>query len=208
MRYHFFTLMKYGSHFHHITLQSIHSNIIEALLSVSIKRVTVSLLVSHLSSTFPNYNSSKLYPYDIEDGLLIWINTASSAINERYTSTPGPTSTLPPVLESWRDLQELCKDLRNGTGLCILLAWYFGKPLRGVRLNLNADVNWLNIVENLELFERWCLEVGMEAPCWRPKEFATGGVDGASSGDEGYTILLVNFLCGLFSHVQKYVSLP
>ncbi|KAI8927524.1 hypothetical protein BC831DRAFT_452210 [Entophlyctis helioformis] len=118
--------------------ESIHSNVISALLSVSLRHTGIDAVVSHLADKFPGFDPSLMYPYDLEDAMLMWINQCLATAKRYYTRQPaapspfaatqqpdeGSSSSGASVLDL-AELDDLGKDLHDGRALCMLLLVYF-----------------------------------------------------------------------------------
>ncbi|KAJ3076513.1 putative deoxyribonuclease tatdn3 [Podochytrium sp. JEL0797] len=180
---------------------SIHSKIIENLISASLKSFSIEMVSAHLKERFPNHNPA-YSPYDLEDALLMWANTCALQLKDEYTphqqtpsrprtnasapeKSPSTPTLLPLFLESWTDLDHFCKDFRDGRAFNAIAAFYgIGEqvldpykvyPRR--RREGGEGVETVNLslaqrIANLSVFERACGLSGMHAPPWRPEELA------------------------------------
>ncbi|KAJ3000568.1 hypothetical protein HDV02_004863 [Globomyces sp. JEL0801] len=107
--------------------ESIHINIISAFLANEAKLMSIDPIVEYMGKTFPDFNESQNYPYDIEDALLMWMNQCLIVLKQ--------TSDFKDVNE----FEELSKDLDDGWMLCQVLEGYFGH-LKG-KSNASAKEN-------------------------------------------------------------------
>lgn len=82
------------------------------------KKISLEPFVQYLGKNFPSFDETVSYPYDLEDGLLIWMNLC---LKETKTQ---------PFLKDKLDyeiieLEDLAHDLSNGWMLCLAVAGYF-----------------------------------------------------------------------------------
>ncbi|KAJ3131027.1 putative deoxyribonuclease tatdn3 [Physocladia obscura] len=121
--------------------ESIHSKIIENLISASLRKFTVELVSIHLRERFPRHNPNYA-PYDLEDALLMWTNACTLQLRDEYQpqrnsitksvetssssirSTPVLTPIIPQFLEKWVELDNFCTDFRDGRGFAAIAAYY------------------------------------------------------------------------------------
>ena len=104
--------------------ESIHSNVITALLRSSFDSFPIDNVVDHLKTVFEGFDSSLMYPYDLEDSMLIWLNQC--ILYAKRNLGKFAQVALDGSLESLPDVEDLGKDLMDGRVLCLLLMLYFG----------------------------------------------------------------------------------
>ncbi|KAL2919579.1 hypothetical protein HK105_200491 [Polyrhizophydium stewartii] len=135
------TLMKQGYlHFQHSLMgslrdiisdqtpfyESIHSNVIAALLSASLRHTSVDVVVAHLTNGFASFDPQHMYPYDLEDAMLIWVNQCLLAVKHSRGDAASPTAdAVRGDVGDICELDDLAKGLQDGRALCGLFAAYF-----------------------------------------------------------------------------------
>ncbi|TPX63387.1 hypothetical protein SpCBS45565_g06658 [Spizellomyces sp. 'palustris'] len=161
--------------------ESIHCNLIEALMAASCADVSVGNIVDHIGKRFTTFDVSSIYPYDLEDALLVWANRC--VIEMRETTE----------MESVRELEDLVKDLSDGVILCGMVRYYFPAlgilepqpPQRVDRANC-----WRILATAFD-------QIKGSYTTWDAEELATVTVDfGAGAGP--IRRLIMTILCQLF----------
>ncbi|KAJ3389965.1 Calmodulin-regulated spectrin-associated protein 1 [Chytriomyces hyalinus] len=185
--------------------ESIHSKIIENLIKADLRDFDMKQLTSHFSHTFPGYNT-EFPPYDIEDALMMWANLCANQIKQECRPTlsasdldtprsaPATPRSIPRFVEEWVDVDNFCKDFRDGRALNAI-ALFYGisdgividthkiHPTRRAESSGASALTKLkpsnlalaHRIANLEVFERACVQCaasGLKAPPWRPEELA------------------------------------
>ncbi|KAJ3299477.1 Calmodulin-regulated spectrin-associated protein 1 [Borealophlyctis nickersoniae] len=154
--------------------ESIHSNILEALMAARTHEITVESVVAHLRC-FPTFDAGRLYPYDVEDAMLIWINQCIADFRSSQSSS------------DLEDLEDLAKDTIDGRGFCLLFSSYFPSHMDIKRIVLSG---------------KGCAKANICAPPWMPEELAAAGSGAAlhagSGGGGGFRMLIMSFMCDLF----------
>lgn len=77
-------------------------------------------VVKHIQKVLPTYNNNSIYPYDLEDAMLLWMNQVVDFARKQPHLASRVEGGIPKC-----DLEDLGKDLDNGWVLCILLMTYF-----------------------------------------------------------------------------------
>ncbi|KAH6577478.1 hypothetical protein BASA62_000855 [Batrachochytrium salamandrivorans] len=105
--------------------ESIHANVISALLSASVRHVDIGSIVAHLSDHFVGYDASLMYPYNLEDAMLVWTNQCLIAA-KRYHQSKSQDSTSPNrEIVEMAELDDLGQDLYDGRAINVLLMTYY-----------------------------------------------------------------------------------
>ncbi|KAI9350883.1 hypothetical protein BDR26DRAFT_1003689 [Obelidium mucronatum] len=190
--------------------ESIHSKILENLIMASLRNFSTKLVWTHIKERFPKY-SPAFAPYDIEDALLMWINTCALQLSEEYTAQqqsktsgnlkyiPSTPPILPLFLESWTELDNFCQDFRDGRALSVIAVYYgigngaidpykVHPKRRSSHLTSGQSTVHLTLayrIANLNAFERACSASGIHPPPWRPEELARaeGNISRANSAN-------------------------
>ncbi|KAJ3116335.1 hypothetical protein HK100_001096 [Physocladia obscura] len=151
--------------------ESIHSNIIEALMHHSIHDIHVNDIVSHINDKFPKHFAVKNYPYDMEEALLLWFKkvaeyfhsvTNNNQINEWYQAAC--------------QANELKYLLLDGTAASVVILTYF-EELNLEEVSFARDScrsNWFFIYS-------LAAKLGIPCPCWKAEEIAEIGEISLSS---------------------------
>lgn len=177
--------------------ESIHNNIITALLSIMSNRVSVELVVDHLQVNFTSFDSAEMYPYDLEDAMLQWLNLCRSEASLDKHITSRVKGNLPAD-----DLDDLCKSADQGWILCLLLVKYFPHVAEK-----NENILMNNRGANMLLLKTWLGR--LDPPMWNewvPADSQESKkIKGMSSGN--MMPLYMAFLCQLIqlcgkSHAQ------
>ncbi|KAI8844344.1 hypothetical protein BJ741DRAFT_573464 [Chytriomyces cf. hyalinus JEL632] len=185
--------------------ESIHSKIIENLIKADMRDFDMKQLTAHFSHTFPGYNP-EFPPYDIEDALMMWANLCANLLKQECRpassasdlntprSAPATQRAIPRFVEEWVDVDNFCKDFRDGRALNAIALFYgisdsivIGKhkihPTRRAESSgasaltkiKPSNLALAHRIANLEVFERACVQCaasGLKAPPWRPEELA------------------------------------
>ncbi|ORY44546.1 hypothetical protein BCR33DRAFT_717059 [Rhizoclosmatium globosum] len=200
--------------------ESIHSKIIENLINASLRSFTTEMVAAHLKERFPKHNPA-FAPYDLEDALLMWTNTCALQLADEYAiqqkqtvdaeKHPSTPPIMPLFIESWTELDNFCKDFRDGRAFNIIASYYgIGGGIidpykvyprrRGdgsgrqssVGGSIAVNLTLAYRTSNLELFERACSKSGIVVPPWRPEELARaeGNISriGSAAGDGGRNV--------------------
>ncbi|KAJ3223327.1 Calmodulin-regulated spectrin-associated protein 1 [Chytriomyces hyalinus] len=185
--------------------ESIHSKIIENLIKADLRDFDLKQMTAHFSHIFPGYNP-EFPPYDIEDALMMWTNLCANQLRQECRpassvgdlnaprSAPSTPRATPRFVEEWADVDNFCKDFRDGRALNAI-ALFYGisdsividthkiHPTRRAESSAASPSTRLkpsnlalaHRIANLEVFERACLQCassGLKAPPWRPEELA------------------------------------
>ncbi|KAJ3008198.1 UNVERIFIED_CONTAM: hypothetical protein HDU68_003204, partial [Siphonaria sp. JEL0065] len=144
-------------------------------------------------------------PYDLEDALLMWTNTCVLQLTDEYTSQqqqqqpskasnkhlPSTPPIMPLFLETWSELDNFCKDFRDGRGLNAIAVYYEiggessidpykvyprrrgdGSGGKSTFSPTSAHLTLAYRTANLTTFERACIIGGISPPPWKPEELA------------------------------------
>ncbi|KAI8900905.1 hypothetical protein BC833DRAFT_580137 [Globomyces pollinis-pini] len=174
--------------------ESIHINIISAFLANEAKLMSIDPIVEYMGKTFPDFNESQNYPYDIEDALLMWMNQCLIVLKQ--------TSDFKDVNE----FEELSKDLDDGWMLCQVLEGYFGhlkdpKNVSVCKSNISLTEKFQNFkilssyvkkIQNRTLFLPW-LAIDMVPSTTSKRRSLAGNI----------SYLYIEFLCSLMKIVLK-----
>ncbi|KAJ3417175.1 Calmodulin-regulated spectrin-associated protein 1 [Chytridiales sp. JEL 0842] len=191
--------------------ESIHSNIIEALMSSSMASVKVEDVTSFLQTSFPKLAKKSIYPYDLEDALIIWSNWCAQSLLRNIEESQGPK---PYFLSNWTPIEDLT-ELRDGRGLCAIALYHSFATFRADQVQPRskstkgeAKLNLNQRITNLLIFESACEHAGITTPPWTPEELAgvTGNPENnedLSAGASGFRIPVVSYLCDLFKAVIR-----
>ncbi|KAI8913764.1 hypothetical protein DFJ77DRAFT_46509 [Powellomyces hirtus] len=91
--------------------ESIHCNLLEAFMKASCRMWGVGNVVDHIRQHFPAYSIATLYPYDLEDALVIWANQCLSLLR-----THAETPSQPHHLQHHHSMGDLSEIDDFGTG--------------------------------------------------------------------------------------------
>ncbi|KAI8613328.1 hypothetical protein BC830DRAFT_487086 [Chytriomyces sp. MP71] len=179
--------------------ESIHSKIIEHLIAANLKGFQMDAISSHLKARFPQYNPN-CTPYDLEDALMMWTNHCATQLQAEYNSRPGSNEscvsdassssrrTIPLLLERWVNLDNFCKDFRDGRGFCAIAVFYGIGAVDAYNVHpkwrgssagavsslesgeVSTNLSFAHRVANLDIFERACREAGVCLPPWKPED--------------------------------------
>ncbi|KAI9343082.1 hypothetical protein DFJ73DRAFT_842148 [Zopfochytrium polystomum] len=191
--------------------ESIHSNIIEALMQWANADMSLDRVMDYCRQELSYPDSA--HPYDLEDGLLAWVNAVNRGLQQRFL--PG---FIPKRAAAATDL---VLDLRDGISLCGLACWYHMEGISpiDVRFSSNSDadlLSWKDRLHNLKLFDEACRKFERVAPPWRPEEFCGcdesglqnstefGKVNGWQTECNAYRPVVLAFLSELF----RFLSSP
>jgi hypothetical protein len=170
---------------------------------------------------FPHLERQNVFPYDLEDAMLMWANLCAHGLHEREMATSGTTpanksKSIPYFLSNWTQIEDLI-DLRDGRGLCAIALFHNFANLRVDQvhprsaestLKNHGQLNLTQRITNLLIFDSACEHAKMRKPPWTPEELAgvTGNAaqnEDLSAGASGFRVPLVSYMCEMFKTVQK-----
>ncbi|KAJ8331588.1 hypothetical protein QVD99_001857 [Batrachochytrium dendrobatidis] len=105
--------------------ESIHANIISALLSASLRHIDIATVVNHLTHNFTQYNPALIYPYDLEDAMLVWANQCIVSVQKHQSSPSKSITTSNGTSSDMSDLDDIGKDTFDGRVICLILSRYY-----------------------------------------------------------------------------------
>ncbi|KAH6571802.1 hypothetical protein BSLG_009221 [Batrachochytrium salamandrivorans] len=131
--------------------ESIHANVISALLSASVRHVDIGSIVAHLSDHFVGYDASLMYPYNLEDAMLVWTNQCLIAA-KRYHQSKSQDSTSPNrEIVEMAELDDLGQDLYDGRAINVLLMTYYPDETN----ELEPPAVWKPSLSSKQILSNW-----------------------------------------------------
>ena len=157
--------------------ESIHANIIVAIMNASFGQISIPSIVQHLSR-FEFFNPAILYPFDFEDALLIWCNQCIF----QYNQTTGA---------EMDEMDDLLSGLEDGSVFLMLMHHYLDSSLE---LSTDPHVNYACI-------SSVCQRAGMKKPVWISTDL---NKDPSRMPNKTHLkALMISFLVDLFKFVQQ-----
>ncbi|KAJ3021579.1 Calmodulin-regulated spectrin-associated protein 1 [Thoreauomyces humboldtii] len=167
--------------------ESIHCNLIEALIAASWREVSIGNVVEHI-----RFNIAAEYPYDLEDALVTWTNRCLLEL-QRGVKAEAELSkaSKAPVLA---EIDDLGTGLTDGRVVTLMAALYFPKMAgRKIHHTVTSDSR----AQNWRCFTAICRDLSDMDITWCPEDLASP--DLASAGTSGATRLLyMSIVCQLF----------
>jgi hypothetical protein len=157
------------------------------------------IIVSYLDETFVEFDKSTVYPYDMEDAILIWLNQCLLQIK-----------TLELCETEKGEIEDLVLDLHDASVMGWIMTFYFHANQSGISLDLSTgkSTTLREQFQNYQIVERLSLE--MPHPIFIPW-FPIDMVDVEASLAERKSlhsgnaiVLYVAFLSSILSKVVKY----
>ncbi|KAJ3140522.1 Calmodulin-regulated spectrin-associated protein 3 [Geranomyces variabilis] len=178
--------------------ESIHCNLMEALISASCRNVGIGNIVDHIRRRFPSFNIAALYPYDLEDALLIWSNQCLAQLRKEATNALSSSSPLAQAMCDTPDVDELGPGFSDGRVFCLIVCLYLPnaceRHMHHVLTPESRLANWSAFTS-----------VGHDQPdidvTWSAHELASA--EHASPGSTGAVRLIyMSIVCQLFCAFQ------
>ncbi|KAJ3083966.1 hypothetical protein HDU99_004481 [Rhizoclosmatium hyalinum] len=170
--------------------ESIHSNIIEALMQHSLHELRVGDIVEHISAKFPHMQT-KDYPYDVEEALLLWFRQCA---NHAFNLTQDKR------IISWAnqktDCNELTAFLHDGVAPS-LVAFIYINGFKISEISFDGD-----LLSNWRLLDLRGKVDGMPRGCWRPEEIVNSLC--LSSFDVAFLV----YACEVFEWIELSNKIP
>ncbi|KAJ3160887.1 Calmodulin-regulated spectrin-associated protein 1 [Geranomyces michiganensis] len=178
--------------------ESIHCNLMEALIAASCRGVGVGNIVDHIRKRFPAFNIAALYPYDLEDALLIWTNQCLALIRKEAASALPASSRFAQTVMETPDVDELGPGFSDGRVFCLMMCLYLHNACeRHMRHLLTSDAR----LANWTAFTSMCQDHNAIDVTWSPRELASE--EHASPGSTGAVRLIyMSIVCQLFRAFQ------
>ncbi|TPX36324.1 hypothetical protein SmJEL517_g01630 [Synchytrium microbalum] len=169
--------------------ESIHTNILEALMATSWKDLKVDSMVRELKN-FETFDPTCMYPYDVPDALHAWTHQIIMSLIRRITNNTSPDSKLSSLLES-TDLLSVAQD---GRAVGAIFAYYFEIDCDLGGLHLETMLKESQIVANWEKIRKWARKLNVSSPPWFGESMASW--EGSSS--EAFRGLITMYFATLY----------
>jgi RNase H-fold protein (predicted Holliday junction resolvase) len=171
--------------------ESIHINIISAFMDSINRKLELDHIVEHLQKCF-EFDSDLNYPYDIEDGFLIWVGHCYKALknSKKYGELVNGLNL--------DDIDDLSKELASGWLILCIMCSYFDQHsyCRDVVFNPNNDEK----KQNFELIQKLINECDIDIfVTWLPLDMVGTNTSSSRKMNSGNALhLYIEFLHSLF----------
>lgn len=187
--------------------ESIHINVISALMEHDTRSHNLDSMVQYLDRSFETFDSAATYPYDIEDAILMWMNQCFN----KFKQDENTSVFLKDIRLS--EFEDLAKDMDNGWMMCMVIASYF----RNIgRISFDSDTSALickhvvsvdEKLKNYDVLEDIVSKIdGLQIP-WLPIDMISKNQERGTSQRYTYSgnasYLLINFLSTLLTLIAK-----
>ena len=170
--------------------ESIHSNIISAFLAASARQTKVDDVVKQLCK-FSEFDADNMYPYDLEDAMLCWMNLCLSAAR----SHPQLEKLVMDYEED--EFEDFGKDVQGGWMFCILLLYYYPDLI-----DAKVDVSAKKQEENFKTLEKLLEKLGLNVwVAWLVDDMSE--TNALFSNPGVFCWLYIDFLCDLLKQLNK-----
>ncbi|KAJ3154000.1 Calmodulin-regulated spectrin-associated protein 1 [Geranomyces variabilis] len=178
--------------------QSIHCNLMEALITASCRNVGIGNIVDHIRRRFPTFNIAALYPYDLEDALLIWSNQCLAQLRKEATNALSSSSPLAQAMCDTHDVDELGPGFSDGGVFCLITCLYLPNACERHMHHLLTPASRL---ANWSAFTSVCHDQPDIDVTWSADELASA--EHATPGSTGAVRLIyMSIVCQLFCAFQ------
>ncbi|KAJ3226399.1 Calmodulin-regulated spectrin-associated protein 2 [Clydaea vesicula] len=163
--------------------ESIHSNIIEAIMAAN-QHVSMPLrIIEEELNLFDNRNKA-ICPFDYEDGILIWLNLIRCTFEEKP-----------------KEIDDIMKSLKDGKLFLFILQYYNKEPKVARKLEKFTDqsrfvnLNSSSKLKNIQLFLKYSKILNFTEPPFTAEEYCKGGV--------GFKKIILNYFLEFLKCVEK-----
>ncbi|KAJ3171994.1 Calmodulin-regulated spectrin-associated protein 1 [Geranomyces variabilis] len=178
--------------------ESIHCNLMEALITASCRNMGTGNIVDHIRRRFPTFNIAALYPYDLEDALLIWSNQCLAQLRKEATNALSSSSPLAQAMCDTPDVDELGPGFSDGLVFCLILCLYLPNACERHMHHLLTPESRL---ANWSAFTSVCHDQPDIDVTWSADELASA--EHGSPGSTGAVRLIyMSIVCQLFCAFQ------
>ncbi|KAJ3274880.1 hypothetical protein HDV01_001744 [Terramyces sp. JEL0728] len=176
---------------------SVHINIVAAFISADIRSISLEPTVKYLTHNFSSFDSTVMYPYDMEDAILIWMNQCLTVLkkHEEYKA----------YVDHIPEFDDLTQDLENGWMMCMAIAGYYPEKCKGLikKIKIGTGLSKSKIEKNYKLLQELVDLTNKDLVIpWTPIDIVSS-IDNQNIASGNLSYLIVSFLGRFLGIVQK-----